>query len=84
MLGREVTEAEWCRRREGPTTERSWGMLFNADKTGRTLEELIRSLGSMSGNLGGYTLACCGGAVAGVRFSGLVCGIRDAMASSSV
>ena len=58
----------------------------NADKTGSTFDEQMRSRSSSTGNLmGGDTLAGGGAAVAGVRPSGVVGGLpRHAMASSSV
>ena len=89
LLGRGVTKAGWCRRRGGPgdwTAARSRGTSCNADKTGRTLEELIRSRSSSttSNLIGRDTLAGGSAAVAGVRLSGSVGGVRDAIAFSSV
>ncbi len=54
------------------TTERSRGTTCSTDQTDSTLEELMQSLGSMTGNLlGGDALAGLGAGVAGVRVSGL-------------
>ena len=61
LLGCRVTKAGWCRRRGGPgycTAGRSRGTSCNADKTDSTLDELMRSRSSSTGNLiGGDTLA---------------------------
>ena len=74
LLGRGVTKAGWCRRRGGPgdwTAKMSMGTSCNADKTGRTLEELMRSLGFSTGNLfGGETFAGGSAAAAGVKVCG--------------
>ena len=79
MLGCRVTKAGWCLRRGGPgdwTTAKSRGTSCNADKTGSTLDELMQSHSSNTGNLiGGDSLAGGGAALAGVRLSGLVGGI---------
>ena len=54
----------------------SWGISSNEDMSGSTLEKLVQSLGSMTGNLdlfGGDTFKLAGGgaANAGVRVLGL-------------
>ena len=88
LLGCRVTKAGWCLRRGGPgdwTAAKSRGTSCNADKTGSTFDELMQSHSSNTGNLiGGDSLAGGGAALAGVRLSGLVGGVLDSMASSSM
>ena len=82
LLGCQVTKAGWCRRRGWPgdwTAARSGGTSCNTDKTGSTLDEVMRSRSSSSGTcnlIGGDTFAGRGAAV--------VSGIRDTIAASSV
>ena len=57
----------------------------DSEKTGSTLDELMLSRASSTDNLIGRDIFAGGGAaVAGVRFSGLMGGVRDAISFSSV
>ena len=70
LLGMRVTKARWCRRRGGPG---DWQQCQVAPSSG-TLEQLMRSLASMTGTgdlRGGDTLAGGGAAEGGDRMLGL-------------